>query len=56
MCMAMLFLKKYSFANYFENVHYSSFYMALPTLLIFALFNSNCAADSSHILAATYSW
>jgi hypothetical protein len=54
--MAMLFLKKYSVANYFEIVHYSSFYMASLTLLILALLNSNCAADSSHILAATHSW
>jgi hypothetical protein len=54
--MAMLFLKKYSVVNYFENVPYSPFYMASLTLHIFALLNSNRAADSSHILAATHSW
>jgi len=56
MCMVMLFLKKYLVANYFENIPYSPFYMASLTLLISALSNSNCAADSSHILAATHSW
>jgi hypothetical protein len=33
--MAMLFLKKYFVANYFENIPYSPFYMASLTLFPF---------------------
>jgi hypothetical protein len=57
--MFILWLSYYlkpSVANFLENILYSPSCIASLILLIFVLLNSNCSADSSHILAATHSW